>query len=121
MDAIAESDGGALLGLSTRGRELCALRRRLYELLLPGQELPRARQPVHEPAGTELLRGLDLDDYGPRTADMTPVKTYGAAPLRLHRPAEGGPAAGLRLSPRAHVSGERALSAAEPVEHRRTA
>ncbi len=39
--------GAALFGLSTRGREFVELRRRLYEVLLPGHELPapqRTRQ-----------------------------------------------------------------------------
>lgn len=35
---------GPLLGLSTRGREFVELRRRLYELLLPGREPPAPRR-----------------------------------------------------------------------------
>ena len=35
---------GPLLGLSTRGREFLELRRRLYELLLPGREPPAPRR-----------------------------------------------------------------------------
>jgi len=34
--------GGGVMGLSTRGREFLQLRRRLYELLLPGYEPPSA-------------------------------------------------------------------------------
>lgn len=39
--------GGALLGLSTRGREFNELRRRLYRLLLPDREPPAPQRPVN--------------------------------------------------------------------------